>query len=90
MTDSQPDTIDFTLMYVTHAALRRDLGRLTTAAAAGRARVPTVRAGRENLKAQLHIHHAVEDDDLWPRLSQAVADQLRVSDRSHTFLVQRN
>jgi iron-sulfur cluster repair protein YtfE (RIC family) len=75
MTDSQQDTIDFTMMYVTHDALRRDLGRLTTAAAAGKARTPTVRAGWENFKTQLHIHHTVEDDDLWPRLYRAVADQ---------------
>jgi iron-sulfur cluster repair protein YtfE (RIC family) len=75
MTDSQQDTIDFTMMYVTHDALRRDLGRLATAAAAGKARVPAVLAGWENFKAQLHIHHTVEDDDLWPRLYRAVADQ---------------
>jgi hypothetical protein len=72
MTD---DTIDFTMMYVTHDALRRDLGRLATAAAAGKARMPTVRAGWENFKGQLHVHHTVEDDDLWPRLYRAVADQ---------------
>jgi iron-sulfur cluster repair protein YtfE (RIC family) len=75
MTDSQQDIIDFTMMYVTHDALRRDLGRLTTAAAAGKARTPTVRAGWENFKTQLHVHHTVEDDDLWPRLYRAVADQ---------------
>ena len=75
MTDSQQDTIDFTMMYVTHDALRRDLRRLTTAAAAGKARTPTVRAGWENFKTQLHIHHTVEDDDLWPRLYRAVACQ---------------
>jgi iron-sulfur cluster repair protein YtfE (RIC family) len=75
MTDSQQDTIDFTMMYVTHDALRRDLGRLTTAAAAGKARTPPVRAGWENFKTQLHIHHTVEDDDLWPRLYEAVANQ---------------
>jgi iron-sulfur cluster repair protein YtfE (RIC family) len=73
MTDAQQDTIDFTMMYVTHDALRRDLGRLTTAAAARKARTPTVRAGWENFKAQLHLHHTVEDDDLWPRLYKAVA-----------------
>jgi iron-sulfur cluster repair protein YtfE (RIC family) len=73
MTDAQ--TIDFTMMYVTHDALRRDLGRLTTAAAAGKARTPAVRAGWENFKAQLHLHHTVEDDDLWPRLYRAVADR---------------
>jgi Hemerythrin HHE cation binding domain len=75
MTDARPETIDFTMMYVTHDALRRDLGRLTSAAAAGTARSPAVRAGWENFKAQLHLHHTVEDDDLWPRLYTAVADR---------------
>jgi hemerythrin-like domain-containing protein len=75
MTDARPETIDFTMMYVTHDALRRDLERLTTAAAAGTARSPAVRAGWENFKAQLHLHHTVEDDDLWPRLYRAVADR---------------
>jgi iron-sulfur cluster repair protein YtfE (RIC family) len=75
MTDARAETIDFTMMYVTHDALRRDLGRLTSAAAAGTARSPAVRAGWENFKAQLHVHHTVEDDDLWPRLYRAVADR---------------
>ena len=57
MTDTRPETIDFTMMYLTHDALRRDLGRLTTAAAAGTARSPAVRAGWENFTAQLHLHH---------------------------------
>jgi hypothetical protein len=72
MTESQQ--IDFTMMYVTHEALRRDAGRFAAAVTAGRAADPAVRAGWENFKAQLHIHHTVEDDDLWPRLYKAVAD----------------
>jgi hypothetical protein len=36
MTASQPDEIDFTRMYLTHNALRRDIGRLTAAAPVGR------------------------------------------------------
>lgn len=32
-------------------------------------------AGWENFNTQLHIHHTVEDNDLWPRLCHAVADQ---------------
>jgi hypothetical protein len=34
-----------------------------------------VRAGWQNFKAQLHVHHTVEDDDLWPRLYRAVTDR---------------
>jgi Hemerythrin HHE cation binding domain len=43
--------------------------------ATGRAASPGVRAGWQNFKAQLHIHHTVEDDDLWPRLYRAVNDR---------------
>ncbi|MHA6761242.1 hemerythrin domain-containing protein [Streptacidiphilus sp. PAMC 29251] len=68
------DTIDFTMMYVTHHAFRRDLDRFAEAAAAGRADTPEVRAGWENFKAQLHLHHTVEDTVLWPRLLGAVTD----------------
>jgi hypothetical protein len=75
------ERIDFTMMYVTHNALRRDLGRFSAAAAAGRAAAPAVHAGWENFKNQLEVHHTVEDDDLWPRLYAAVgenSDQLRM------------
>jgi hemerythrin HHE cation binding domain-containing protein len=65
--------IDFTMMRVTHDALRRDLGGLTVAATAGRAQAPGVRAGWENFKAQLVLHHSVEDTDLWPRVGRAAA-----------------
>lgn len=75
MTISQHDAIDFTLMYVTHAALRRDVGRLAAASASGNTGIPQAHAGWENFKAQLHVHHSVEDDDLWPRLYRAVADR---------------
>jgi iron-sulfur cluster repair protein YtfE (RIC family) len=65
--------IDFTMMYVTHDAFRRDLARLTAAATAGTAQAPRVRAGWENFRAQLLLHHSVEDTDLWPRVSRAAA-----------------
>jgi hypothetical protein len=67
--------IDFTMMYVTHNALRRDVGRFADAVTVGRVSSPAVRAGWENFKAQLHVHHTVEDEDLWPRLYNAVGDQ---------------
>ncbi|MDN3354032.1 hemerythrin domain-containing protein [Actinomadura sp. DC4] len=62
------EKIDFTEMYVTHDAFRRDLGRLEAAARAGRTDDPRVRGGWENFKAQLLVHHSVEDASLWPRL----------------------
>jgi hypothetical protein len=55
------------MMYVTHDAFRRDLGRFTAAAAAGTAHATGVRAGWQNVKAQLLLHHSVEDTHLAPR-----------------------
>jgi iron-sulfur cluster repair protein YtfE (RIC family) len=71
--DRTGEAIDFTMMYVTHDAFRRDLSRLTTAVAAGTADTPGVRAGWENFKAQLLLHHSVEDSVLWPRVRCAAA-----------------
>lgn len=61
------------MMYVTHDAFRRDLGRFTAASAAGTAHSPGVCAGWENFKAQLLLHHSVEDTHLWPRVRRAAA-----------------
>nr|WSY49580.1 hemerythrin domain-containing protein [Streptomyces sp. NBC_00886] len=66
-------TIDFTPMYASHDAFRRDLERLAEAVAEGRAHTGPVRAGWENFKHQLHIHHTAEDSDLWPRVRVRVA-----------------
>jgi iron-sulfur cluster repair protein YtfE (RIC family) len=71
--DRTGTAIDFTMMYVTHDAFRRDLGRFTAASAAGTAHSPGVREGWENFKAQLLLHHSVEDTDLWPRVRRAAA-----------------
>jgi Hemerythrin HHE cation binding domain len=71
--DRTGGAIDFTMMYVTHDAFRRDLGRFTAVSAAGTARAPGVRAGWENFKAQLLLHHSVEDTHLWPRVRRAAA-----------------
>jgi hypothetical protein len=68
------ETIDFTEMYVTHDAFRRDLERLAAAADAGKATGPEVRAGWEAFKDQLLVHHSVEDEWLWPRLAERVKD----------------
>jgi iron-sulfur cluster repair protein YtfE (RIC family) len=71
--DRTAEAIDFTMMYVTHDAFRRDLGRFTAASAAGTAHAPGVCAGWENFKAQLLLHHSVEDTHLWPRVRRATA-----------------
>ena len=44
MADTQQD-IDFTIMYATHRAFRRDLRRLAAAVEAGQAGTPQVLAG---------------------------------------------
>ncbi|MBO0806901.1 MAG: hemerythrin domain-containing protein [Actinobacteria bacterium] len=67
------EAIDFTMMYATHDAFRRDLGRFSAAAAAGMAGAPGVRAGWQNFKAQLLLHHSVEDTHLWPRVRRTAA-----------------
>ncbi|MDX6356335.1 MAG: hypothetical protein QOF98_3238 [Streptomyces sp.] len=69
--DSQQD-IDFTIMYATHQAFRRDLRRLAAAVAAGRADAPEIHAGWANFTFQLHNHHTVEDSDLWPQVAAKV------------------
>jgi iron-sulfur cluster repair protein YtfE (RIC family) len=71
--DRAGKAIDFTMMYATHDAFRRDLGRFTAAAAAGTADAAGVRAGWENFKSQLLLHHSVEDTHLWPRVRRAAA-----------------
>ncbi|MFC8513643.1 hemerythrin domain-containing protein [Streptomyces sp. NPDC057257] len=70
-------SIDFTAMYAAHDAFRRDLERLARAVDDGRAHTPGVRAGWENFKHQLHIHHTAEDSDLWPRTRQRLAGRPR-------------
>jgi EmrB/QacA subfamily drug resistance transporter len=77
MTDNRGKSIDFTAMYASHDAFRRDLERLAETVADGRAEAPGVRAGWENFKRQLHIHHTAEDSDLWPRVRERVAGRPR-------------
>jgi iron-sulfur cluster repair protein YtfE (RIC family) len=69
------DEIDFTMMYVTHDAFRRDLVRLEAAVVDGRAATAEVRAGWDNFTTQLNVHHTVEDEWLWPRLTELVKDR---------------
>ncbi|WP_207943589.1 hemerythrin domain-containing protein [Actinomadura sp. KC345] len=61
------------LVHAAHDAFRRDLDRLAAAAAAGKGGAVHVRAGWENLKDLIRLHHDVEDAVLWPRVERAVA-----------------
>lgn len=72
MAVAQQGKIDFTVMYLTHDAFRRDLERLTGAIAAGRTYTSEVLAGWDNFKNQLDVHHSVEDSTLWPPVVAAV------------------
>jgi hemerythrin-like domain-containing protein len=72
-TESVTGRIDFTMMYLTHEAFRRDLDRLREAVAEDRAGSVGVQAGWRNFKRQLDVHHTVEDEALWPRVEAAAA-----------------
>jgi iron-sulfur cluster repair protein YtfE (RIC family) len=76
-TEAAAGTVDLTVMYAAHDAFRRDLARLGDAAADGTAFTPQVRAGWDNFRHQLHIHHTAEDSDLWPRVERKVAGRPR-------------
>ncbi len=60
--------VDFTMMYVAHAAFTRDLQRLRLAYERGHVRTPATRARWAMFTKQLHIHHQAEDTALWPLL----------------------
>ncbi|CNF15341.1 Uncharacterized conserved protein [Mycobacterium tuberculosis] len=62
-----------TLLYAPHDAFRRDMDRLAAAVAAGKGGAAHVRAGWDNLKDQLRMHHDLEERLLWPRVERAVA-----------------
>ncbi|NUR59673.1 MAG: hemerythrin domain-containing protein, partial [Catenulispora sp.] len=72
-TETATGRIDFTMMYLTHDAFRRDLRRLRQAADADRADSLGVQTGWANFKRQLTVHHTVEDEALWPRVEAASA-----------------
>jgi hypothetical protein len=65
----EPPRGRFTIVYLIHEAFRRDLGRLRDAV-----RVPGVGSSRAHqlsehwdfVNEQLHDHHRVEDESLWP------------------------
>lgn len=59
----------FTIVYLIHEAFRRDIGRLSASVRASRVDQPTasrLRAHWSFVNDQLHHHHQVEDDSLWP------------------------
>lgn len=67
------EAVCHTLLYAAHQAFRRDLDRLAAAVAAGKGGAAHVRAGWDNFKDQLDMHHDLEDRLLWPRVREAVA-----------------
>lgn len=73
--DARGGVVDFTMMYASHDAFRRDVRRLGEAARAGRAGTPAVRSGWQTFKTQLLVHHRAEDEVLWPALRTALANR---------------
>lgn len=67
-------TVDFTMMYVGHDALLRDLDLLIAAAWDGKTRTPAAQTTWERFSWMLRVHHEAEDVALWPALSAAVTD----------------
>ena len=67
---------DLAIMLAAHRAFRRDLTRLARAASAGTdpARRRSVAAGWELFKHELHLHHAAEDEIIWPALRPRLAN----------------
>jgi hemerythrin-like domain-containing protein len=65
--------VDFTMMYVGHDALVRDLSRLLAAARAGSIQDPRAAATWQAFSAMLRLHHEAEDAALWPPLAAAVS-----------------
>src|SRR6266487_4084183 len=58
-------TLDMTMMFAIHDALRRDLEHV--------AQVHTRNEGWDLFDRMLHLHHTIEDDLLWPVMRDAVA-----------------
>jgi hypothetical protein len=86
-TPSDPPRGRFTIVYLIHEAFRRDLGRLRDAARASGLNRPRAVALRDRwsfVDEQLHHHHRVEDDSLWPLVRPKLdgqADDLAVLER---------
>ncbi|MCQ8773412.1 hemerythrin domain-containing protein [Streptomyces telluris] len=69
------DRFDMTVTYAMHNALRRELHHLARAAARSRPDLRSIlrtAAGWELFRKAWHVHHAAEDDALWPSLRRAL------------------
>lgn len=70
---------DMTMILVTHNAFRRDLGRLTDAAARAENGDPrrngAVLVGWRTLQSLLQSHHVGEDRSMWPRMRNGLRDR---------------
>ncbi|MEU5383126.1 hemerythrin domain-containing protein [Kitasatospora cineracea] len=69
---------DFTMMFVIHDALRRELellARTTARTTDDPRRLVASAAGWEMFKQYLHVHHGAEDDALWPQVREALAER---------------
>jgi iron-sulfur cluster repair protein YtfE (RIC family) len=99
-TQRQPEAVPprgrFTIVYLIHEAFRRDLGRLSVALRSPRVNQPRARqlsAHWEFIDEQLHHHHRVEDESLWPLVRPKLVgreDELAVLDEmeaQHVTLV---
>jgi hypothetical protein len=60
-------TLDMTMMFAIHDALRRDLEHV--------AQMHTRNEGWDLFDRMLHLHHTIEDDLLWPVMRDAVVGQ---------------
>lgn len=68
--------IDLTLMYATHDAFRRDLDRLSPVAATGEiGSREALRAGWDDFRRFLTVHHVAEDAVLWPTLRAKLSER---------------
>lgn len=70
---------DLEVMLTIHDAFRRDTARLSRAAARTRTDDPAAHAallvGWHGFSAELHHHHTIEDDHLWPMMRTKLADR---------------
>jgi iron-sulfur cluster repair protein YtfE (RIC family) len=64
--------LDFTMMYATHDAFRRDLSHLVPAADSRTGDLRAFREGWSMFKYYLTIHHTAEDKSLWPPIRRQV------------------
>jgi hemerythrin-like domain-containing protein len=88
-------TVDLTVMNTIHDAFRRDLDELTRAAASladDPSASERIRIGWQVLADQLHHHHTVEDEQLWPLVRRAwdrspdALDVLDAMEAEHEFV----